>query len=426
MIAHGMEDWISSFLHDHPEAELYLVGGAVRDNLLGRKTKDFDYVVRGMQKPELETWLAAHGQVDFVGTAFGVYKFIYAGTDTVIDIALPRTESALPDSRGGYREFEIEARMDLPIEMDLSRRDFTINAMARDERTQVIIDPYHGRRDLEAKVIRAVGVAEDRFKEDLTRILRAIRFSCSLSFHIEERTWRAMRALAHHLNDKNESGQWVIARDTIGREFIKSFLADPACTLVKYQDVGLTELLFPSIDTQRALERVGEVSALSPNLLVALLLSTTTPEDARTILSSYRFHQLPREHRLHIDDDTVLWLLRSAHVLDVIEDPKAMPGSMFEKLFLTDRGAELLDLMMITGTVKKEKLQSVRERVSALRAQFGTEIPELVSGEDLIAAGFTPGPEFRAMIDRVRDAQMAGLITNKTEALTFLHKSQES
>src|SRR3990167_4013873 len=117
------------FLQEHPQSDLYLVGGAVRDLLLKKKeVVDFDFVVRNLSPTELETWLQKKGTVNLVGKHFGVYKFMPKGftVDQLewIDIALPRTEKGTKENLGGYRDFDIQSDPLLPIEKDLERRDF--------------------------------------------------------------------------------------------------------------------------------------------------------------------------------------------------------------------------------------------------------------------------------------------------------------
>src|SRR3989339_1721608 len=113
----------------YPKAEIFLVGGYVRDLLIDRESKDIDLVIRGVSSKKLESFLRHYGQVNLVGREFGVYKFIPKGKNIqALDIALPRTEISL--KTGGYRDFKIKSDARLPIEEDLARRDFTVNAMA--------------------------------------------------------------------------------------------------------------------------------------------------------------------------------------------------------------------------------------------------------------------------------------------------------
>jgi len=180
-------------------AEIYLVGGKVRDVLLQRESYDYDFVVRKVKGADLEKFLAQEGKVDFVGKSFGVFKFIPKkfNLKEALDIALPRTEQAF--MTGGYKDFEIQSDPDLPIEKDLSRRDFTINAMALNLNTGELTDPFGGLKDLENKTIKTVGEPKERFKEDYTRLLRAIRFSVQLYFKIEPKTYNEIQKLASNI-----------------------------------------------------------------------------------------------------------------------------------------------------------------------------------------------------------------------------------
>ena len=188
--------FVEPFLEAHPTAHLYVVGGAVRDALRGVALKDFDLVVSGLEPERLEIWLQAHGTVSFVGKRFGVWKFSphHDPNNPQIDIALPRKDLSIGEE-GGYRQFLVESDPFLPIEKDLARRDFTVNAMAYDWRTNQLIDPFDGQADLRARIIRCVGKPWERFQEDSSRILRALRFACVLRSTIEPQTWDSLREL---------------------------------------------------------------------------------------------------------------------------------------------------------------------------------------------------------------------------------------
>src|SRR3989338_5616704 len=202
---------VFAFLLEHKACEGYVVGGSVRDAILGREAADQDFVLCGVTKKEIEAWFGARGKLDFAGRNFGVYKFTETGGAVEIDIAMPRTEKPTAKSEGGFRDFETRSYANLPIADDLARRNFTVNAMAFNVRTNELTDPFGGRGDLLGKVIRAVGKPETRFTEDLTRVLRAIRFACQLGFEIEEKTWDALCAKAPGINRqrKNEVGVFV-------------------------------------------------------------------------------------------------------------------------------------------------------------------------------------------------------------------------
>jgi len=144
--------FIQNFFATFSQGEVYLVGGAVRDILLERTTKDYDFVVGNVKAKELEDFFAKIGEIDLVGKSFGVLKFVPHGFKVgennfeAIDVALPRTEVA--GMSGGYKDFEVQSDPNLSIEEDLSRRDFTINALAWDLKNKKIIDEFDGLKDL--------------------------------------------------------------------------------------------------------------------------------------------------------------------------------------------------------------------------------------------------------------------------------------
>ena len=236
--------FVPKFTEQFSAAKIYLVGGAVRDILLERETKDFDFVIAGVAAKELEKFLIGLGQVDLVGKSFGVFKFVPKGFRVgennfeAIDIALPRTEIA--GMSGGYKDFEVQSDPDLPIEEDLSRRDFTINALAWDLKEQKIIDEFNGLKDLDDKIIRAIGDPAVRFQEDYTRMLRAIRFSCQLNFAVEKKTYFEIKKQAKKIKN--------IAPERINEEFTKIIMSEKAEEGVRMmQEIGLLEILIPEL-----------------------------------------------------------------------------------------------------------------------------------------------------------------------------------
>jgi tRNA nucleotidyltransferase (CCA-adding enzyme) len=163
--------------------KIHSVGGTVRDEFLGKPSKDLDILIAGIPMDKLEQILSKYGRVDAVGKSFGVLKFKPKGATEDIDIAIPRTEK--PTGEGGHKGFEVSSSHDLPIEKDLERRDFTINAIARDSEGN-IIDPYGGQEDLKNKIIRVVN--PEAFSDDPLRMLRAVQFASRFGFDIEPET----------------------------------------------------------------------------------------------------------------------------------------------------------------------------------------------------------------------------------------------
>lgn len=190
--------------------ETFLVGGAVRDTLLGLDPTDRDYVVTGASGEELVQMLQP-ATIDLVGASFGVYKVQFLDHEgrklgDVLDIALPRTERSTGE---GHRDFVTHTDPSLTIYDDLSRRDFTINAIALNLESGEYIDPYDGITDLrQKKVIRAVGDPNERFLEDPLRIMRAFRFMAKMDFVLSVDTAFAIRRNAGLLSSVAPERIW--------------------------------------------------------------------------------------------------------------------------------------------------------------------------------------------------------------------------
>ncbi len=254
----GVLEWVKKLEKKYPKAEVYLVGGAVRDALLNRKTKDYDFVVRGLPAKQLQNFLSQLGWVDLVGKGFGVFKFIPKNIKKdgekldALDIALPRTEYSISMS-GGYHDFKIQSDYKLALVEDLKRRDFTINALAvRVDRISgkfKLVDEFFGLDDLNKKIIRTVGKPEQRFREDYSRLLRAVRFACQLDFCIEDQTAAANKKMIKHLNDKkkNNPNEYVVPRETVAKEILKTFLASPVKAFDLCDEFGIFKNLMPEV-----------------------------------------------------------------------------------------------------------------------------------------------------------------------------------
>ena len=168
----------------------FLVGGSVRDRLMGRPVHDIDIATNALPQ-ETARVFEKHAVIP-TGLAHGTVTVLIENTP--VEITTFRTESAYSDNR--HPDFVSFSKN---LSDDLSRRDFTMNAIAEDE-NGALFDPFGGKEDIEKKLIRCVGNAETRFKEDALRILRALRFSAVLSFSIEEETSRAIRSCKKLLN----------------------------------------------------------------------------------------------------------------------------------------------------------------------------------------------------------------------------------
>ncbi|HWA39533.1 MAG TPA: multifunctional CCA tRNA nucleotidyl transferase/2'3'-cyclic phosphodiesterase/2'nucleotidase/phosphatase [Burkholderiales bacterium] len=206
----------------------YVVGGAVRDELLGLPVQDRDYVVVGATPEEM---VAAGFQP--VGKDFPV--FLHPQTHE--EYALARTERK---SGRGYKGFTVHAAPDVTLEDDLRRRDLTINAIAKDPETGELVDPFHGRKDLREKVLRHVSEA---FVEDPVRILRVARFAARFGFDVAPET----KALMRQMVASGEADALVPER--VWQEFAKGLVEEqPEKMLAVLEDAGLRSKLLPGID----------------------------------------------------------------------------------------------------------------------------------------------------------------------------------
>jgi tRNA nucleotidyltransferase (CCA-adding enzyme) len=207
--------------------KVYLVGGAVRDELLGLPVKEKDYVVVGATPAEL----TAQGYKP-VGKDFPV--FLHPKTHE--EYALARTERK---SGRGYKGFVVHAAPDVTLEDDLRRRDLTINAMAKDLSSGSLIDPFGGQKDLKEKTLKHVSEA---FAEDPVRILRVARFAARFGFQVHAETMRLMRAMV----DSGEADALVPER--VWQEFAKGLAEEqPGRMFEVLQAAGLQAKLLPGL-----------------------------------------------------------------------------------------------------------------------------------------------------------------------------------
>lgn len=217
-------------------ARVYTVGGTVRDELLGHPRHDLDLLVTGLPQNVLLRCLRPYGRVQLTGRAFGVIKFVPRGWDgPPIDVALPRTEI----STGlGHRDFAVTFDHTLPVETDLGRRDFTINAMAIDLADGRLLDPYGGYPDLQQRLLRQVSPVA--FPEDPLRMLRGIQLAARFELQIEPATRAAMRTHAATIS--------TVAAERIAEELRKLLQARaPSQGFVAMHEVSLLVHVFPEL-----------------------------------------------------------------------------------------------------------------------------------------------------------------------------------
>lgn len=220
-----------------------LVGGCVRDELMGVGPKDWDVEVYGVEPVKLREILDDFGEVNAVGEAFTVYKI---GND--LDVSIPRRERKV--SRG-HKGFVVEGDPDMAFEEACKRRDFTVNAILKDPLTDEIIDPFNGRQDIEAKLLRMV--SPETFGEDSLRVLRAAQFAARFEFDIDAATVELCKTI-----DVTD-----LPKERIWSELEKLLLkpARPSIGLRWLYDLGVVDQIFPEL---KALVGVPQEAAWHP------------------------------------------------------------------------------------------------------------------------------------------------------------------
>ena len=204
---------------------LYLVGGAVRDELLGIDNYDEDYCVEGLSEKEFTNLFP---EAFCRGKSFEVFD-MYGR-----EFALARTERK---NGKGHKEFEITSNKNITIYEDLKRRDFTINSIAKNVLTGEIIDPYDGIGDLKKKIIKATS---ESFVEDPLRVYRAARFACKLNFEIEKNTLNLMNSLRKELHE--------LSAERVFDEMRKVLSYDkPSIFFIKLKEAGVLDVHFKEI-----------------------------------------------------------------------------------------------------------------------------------------------------------------------------------
>ncbi len=209
--------------------EIYIVGGAVRDLIMGRIVNDWDFTTNAT--PEEILKVIPEG---FYDNVFGTVGLVVEGFEKPFEITTFRTEQGYSDNRRPDK-----VSWGKSLEEDLSRRDFTINSLALDKNLKVI-DLYNGQKDIEEKVVRAVGNPDERFSEDALRMMRAVRIASEIGFKIEEKTSFAIKKNAVLINK--------IAKERIKDELFKILSSpNPYEGITHLKDSGLMQEILPEL-----------------------------------------------------------------------------------------------------------------------------------------------------------------------------------
>jgi len=406
--------------------DAYLVGGAVRDELLGLDSKDADFVVPGVDYDGLRRALEPHGNVeDFevAGRRVGARlyprdKRVRAAAPAGIEFAPPRAERS---TGPGRHDFVIVADPSLSIEDDMGRRDFTVNAIAKRLDTGELVDPFDGAADLRNGVLRAV--SERSFAEDPLRIIRGLRLVAQRGLTPDAPTLEQMRDEAASVR--------LVSGERLGDELAKLLMgSQPATALRLARDTGVLGELVPELDpsvqdhTFTVVQAAADAGASLAVRLAALLHDSGKPsapieehaargaELADQALERLRYParlrayvvRLIRAHAFHLDDF----------------------DERFARRFLREHGDELaFDLVThkladLTGKGREDyerAAQRLRELLEQERGQPHSLADLAVDGTDLIELGYSEGPELGRTLDELLDAVVDDPSLNTREQL---------
>lgn len=275
------------------QKQLYIVGGTVRDALLHRSQSSDADLATDAHPDEIKRLVApTHPTaIVLVGERFGTVRLHY-GND-IIEITTFRSEHYNPESR------KPEVCFGTVLEEDLLRRDFTINALARDPLNGHIIDPFGGRQDLEAHLLRAVGNEPDkRFNEDPLRLLRAVRFAAQLDFSIEPETRRSLIQEASKLQKISRER----IRDEMNKLLVSSYVAKGLNLLV---ELGLMEEIVPEVLELRGVSQQQTKAVQSKDVYVHVLRVVERSSARLVTRWSALLHDIAKPRTRTVEDNKV-------------------------------------------------------------------------------------------------------------------------
>lgn len=448
--------------------QAYLAGGCVRDLLLGREPADYDVATDATPGEVMQIFPETYA----IGAQFGVVLVPLPESERTRPNA-PRTADACdrgsesPDAVGtalGHQhKASIEVatfRRDLaysdgrhPDEVrfsrdpreDVERRDFTINGLLLDPIKNEVLDYVGGRQDLEAKIIRAIGNPELRFAEDKLRMLRGVRFAARFEYSIAADTFAAIKRLAAQTRQ--------VSRERVRDELTRMLIEGHARRAFELLDTsGLLDEVLPEISAMKGVEQPPEFHPEGDVFVHTLLLLEKLPRPCPVTLAwgallhdvgkpptfrrapdRIRFddhvnvgvrmaEEICRRLRFSNDDTRQILALVGNHMR--FADVQRMKPSTFKKFIRLPQFDEHLELHRLDCESSHRSLKLydfTRAQMAELPAESIRPQP-LLSGDDLIAEGYEPGPQFKQMLGAVEDAQLDGSLRSKPEALSFLRR----
>ncbi len=418
-------------LRDHGHAAWW-VGGCVRDIEMGREPHDYDIATEA--RPDAVAGLFEHATL--VGARFGVVVVSVGGHQ--YEVSTFRTEGPYLDGRRpSYVEF-------VNAEADVRRRDFTINGLLYDPLTEKTIDYVGGRADLARQLVRTIGPPAARFAEDRLRMLRAVRLATELAFSIEGETFQAIRDQASEIQQ--------VSAERIREELARLLTAperDRGLRLL--HESGLLRVVVPEVAMMVGVPQPPEfhpegdvfthtVLALAhvrnptPILAIGILLHDVGKPPTFEMADRIRFNghdevgailaeEICRRLRFSSDATMRITALVREH-LRFKDLPKMRPAKA-KRFLLREDFLDHLELHRADCLASHGDLTGWEWAVAAHRALLA-EPPRparLVTGDDLIAMGYRPGPRFKEILEFVEDAQLEGRVRSRETALSLVRQT---
>jgi tRNA nucleotidyltransferase/poly(A) polymerase len=380
--------------HGH---EAYFVGGCVRDMVMKIEPADYDIATSALPEEVIRTF----PRTETIGAQFGVVMVIKRGHP--FEVATFRSDEAYIDGRHPTGVVFTNAQQ------DVLRRDFTINGLLFDPLTGEVIDYVNGRADIDAKIVRAIGDPHARFEEDKLRMLRAIRFGARLGYTIERKTWQAVCEMAPKIHQ--------VSSERVREELTRILTEGQAAHGIRMlKESGLRAQILPELawtdHIERSLEFVSRGSP--PDYAMGVLLHHTELDEVQQIVERLKFSRAEMHHILALVEN-----------LPRFSEVRQMSTSKLKRFFRLDRFEDHLKLARIHALAAGEEpidhAYAARKRKEWPDEQIWP--PPLVTGNDLIAMGFSPGPQFKEILTRVEDEQLDGRLKTREEAMQFVRSN---
>jgi tRNA nucleotidyltransferase/poly(A) polymerase len=391
----------------------YWAGGCVRDALLGLPAKDYD-VATSARPAEIRS-LFGQQRTLAIGAAFGVITVLGRKKDSTgpIEVATFRQDAAYSDGR------HPDAVVFSTPEQDAQRRDFTINGLFYDPVTDQVIDFVEGRKDLQSRLIRAIGDPRQRFEEDKLRLLRAVRFAVRYGFTIEPATRRAIEEMAGQIR--------AVSIERIAME-LRLILLHPARSqgIDLLDEIGLLRAILPEVCAVRD----GAEPAGSRDWAVTLAVLDGLDNPSFPLALAALVHRLLSESQVvtlgaglklsTAETRRTAWLVAHYQSLLVAH---TLPWPRLQRLLVADGGRELLALAAAVARATGSDSAGIEHcRRQLSRPPEELDPPPLINGDDLRRHAIPPGHAYQRLLEAVRDAQLEKRIATKAEALVLVDK----